>query len=387
MESPIRKFSYGRVTLRYGGSLPRPQIMWDGLDLVNALRTPVPTDELVHDVCELLCILLKSDKHYWHATLNRFFEAFTPTWKSLVREGKISDAASMWIHVLSSVRAWENRSGNLIHKGTPYYFLGATYLYGYDFDRGLRYIFDAFEEDKRATSGDPTLYKAMPAYKVASLIDQPDNYLYPELVLPARIRIDGFLKEYRSRSGSTMQMADFESKFLSNSVFEIQKFFFVYSLLETIKHEATWEPGSVRNEFSEMRNRDLLFDLCIVVDEILRVRFPPATFISAGVFNLCRSKGWVTLDSNSTQLNQNLNPKVAEFPPTPTPRPDVVVPTLLDRTMTYRGAHLSQEMSWMLLAWHLRNYAAHDLSPQGVLVKRHNEITQALMNALFTAIE
>jgi hypothetical protein len=387
MADPIRRFSYGRVSIRYGGSLPRPQILWDGLDLVSALRTPIPTDELVHDLCESLCILLKSDVHYWHATLNRFFEAFTPTWKVLVREGKISDAASMWIHVLSSVRAWENRSGNLIHKGTPYYFLGATYLYGFDFDRGLRYIFDAFEEDKRATSNDPTGYKTMPAYKVASLVDQPDNFLYAGVVLPARIRIEGFLKEYRSKSSSPMQMIDFENKFLCNPLFELQKFFFVYALLEIIKHETTWDPESTRNEFAEMRNRDSLFDLCLIIEEILRCKYPPATFISGGVFNLCKSKGWVTLDGNATQLNQNLNPKVAEIPPTPAPKPDVVVPALLDRKITYRGAPLSQEMSWLLLAWHLRNYAAHDLAPQPILVKRHNEIIQVLMNALFTAIQ
>jgi hypothetical protein len=385
MVDPTLRLNYGRASIRYGGTLARPQILWDGLDLSSALRTPISTDDLVHDICESLRIMLESDKHYWHATINRFFEAFTPAWMTLVREGKTRQAASIWIRVLDSVRAWENRSNNLIHKGTPYYFLGATYLYAFDFDLGLRYIFDAFEEDKKATSNNPTLYKAMPAYKVASLVDQPDNFLYAEMVRPARDRIEGFLKEYCAQSGSLMHMIDFENKFLSNPLFESQKFFFVYSLLEIIKNERSWNPRSIRNEFAEMRNRDSLFDLCLLVDAVLRETYRPAKFISDGVYNYCSQRGWINAsDQNAGQLNQQLAPIISG---NTAPPPDVVVTALLDSTLKYRSNPIPPEMSWMLLAWHLRNFAAHDLAPQAVLVKRHDEITQALMNALFMAVE
>jgi hypothetical protein len=66
---------------------------------------------------------------------------------------------------------------------------------------------------------------------------------------------------------------------------------------------------------------------------------------------------------------------------------DVTVPTLLDLRMTHRGAPITESMSWFLLAWHLSNYAAHDLTPQSVLVRRYGEIIQALMNVLFLTVE
>lgn len=157
----------------------------------------------------------------------------------------------------------------------------------------------------------------------------------------------------------------------------------MYILFGLIKQEGSWNPGA-SNDFAKMRNRSILFDLCLVIDEVLRSKYSPAYYISGGVYNVCRSKGWVSLDSDPRQVNAKLNPKVAGDP---APKPDIVVPALLDLTLTYRGTPVAKEMSWFLLAWHLRNYAAHDLSPQAVLGQRYDEIIQALMNALFMALD
>ena len=126
-----------------------------------------------------------------------------------------------------------------------------------------------------------------------------------------------------------------------------------------MKHEEAWE-ANVPNDFAKMRNRAVLFDLCLVIDEALRSKYPPSDYISDGVYNLCKNRGWISVDSNAGQLNQNLNPRVSGDT---APKPDVAVPSLLDLKMTYRGAPITESMSWFLLAWHLRNYAAHDLTP------------------------
>ena len=151
---------------------------------------------------------------------------------------------------------WEKANKTKIHKGTPYYFLGATYLSANDYDLGLRYLFDAIEQDQEASkrTGATGSFKKAPAYMVASLAQNPHNFLYAGLVAPARSRLEKYLAEYRKETSSSMQLIDFESKFLSNTNLEFQKFLFVYLLFELMKAEDSWNP-SVSNDFAKMRNR------------------------------------------------------------------------------------------------------------------------------------
>ena len=369
--------------MRYGQAAQKPQVLWDGISLVSAINGPVLVDELVPDMCSALSSLIEYDADLGYGACNSFFEAFTSWLLGLAFGGKVAEAADKWANILRLVLDWEKSSKSAIHKGTPYYFLGATYLFGRDFDLGLRYIFDAIEQDKKASTrkGTPGSFKNAPAYMVASLVEDPRNFLYSPLVFPARRRLDGFLESYRAKSTSSMVLKDLESKFLNNTALEFQKFLFVYLVFELIKQETSWNPG-FENDFANMRNRAILFDLCLVIDEVLRNKFPSAKYISDGVFDVFSSKKWLSSEADAGQLNANLNPKVAGGP-----LPDVVVPALLDLSLTYKGANISPEMSWYLLAWHLRNYGAHDLKPQAVLVQRNTEIVQALMNALFMSLE
>jgi hypothetical protein len=101
----------------------------------------------------------------------------------------------------------------------------------------------------------------------------------------------------------------------------------------------TWETP---NDFSKMKNRDILFDICLVIDEVLREKYPPSKYISDGVYKISKSKGWVKpADTNEGSLNQNLNPMVSGE----NALPDAVVPALLDRKSTYRGNSIGAEMS------------------------------------------
>jgi hypothetical protein len=380
------RLSYGRITIRYGSLSAKPQILWDNASLVSALNTPIWYDELLPEACEALQFLFEKDVDAGYGAADCFFGSFTQVWRTLLSQKRIPQAIDHWIEVLQRVRDWENRSHKTVHKGTPYYFLGATYIFAGDNDLGLRYLYDAIEEDKRVSIklGRTDSYKGAPAYMLASLLDDPRNFLYQPVVFPARKRIEGFLDAYRAKSGSSMQMSGFEHKFLQDTTLEFQKLYFVYVVLEIIKHESAWNPATA-NDFANMKNRDLLFDICLIVDGVLRERFPPASFISYGIYNLCSSKGWLnSADGDPSDLNRNLNPMITARPP---PSPQSIVPALIDLTLEYRGSPVRPEMSWLLLAWHLRNYAAHELTPQQVLVQRYEEIIQALMNALFISVE
>jgi len=378
------RFSYGQVTIRYGGQGP-PRVLWNDTSLFSAVQSH-PIQEFMQEVCEALWTLSQTDIGAGYAAADAFFGSFTPTWNGLLQQRRVFDAVQLWVSVLTEVRDWEKQSNKTVHKGTPYYFLGATHIFGGDYDLGFRYVYDAIEEDKSSDSktGHIGAYRNAPAYMLVSLVDSPKNFLYQPIVLPARRRIDQFLQQYRGSTSSTMKLTDFENKFLSSAVLEFQKLFFVYVLLEMIKRENAWDPAGIANDFTKMKNRDILFDLCLVIEEILKAKYSVGS-ISKGVYKLCSARRWLSSeDIDVGKLNENLSPMITG--PT-APGPDVVVPALLDGTLTYRGNRVGKEMSWLILAWHLRNYAAHELTPQEVLVRRYKETAQALMNALFLSLE
>jgi hypothetical protein len=347
-------------------------------------------DDLVPEICEALSSLYDREPDFGYDAINRFFEIVSASWNSLVNDRRIATAARVWTDVLDQVRAWESRSGKRIHKGTPYYFLGSTYIFGSDFNLGFRYLYDAIEEDRIASkkSSNPTSFLKAPAYMVASLINDPKNFLFLPFVKPARNRIDLFLEKYRTQSPSSIKLSlnlpDFEKKFLTRSDMEVEKLYFVYVLFELIKAEGAWSPQSTYNDFSKMRNRDLLFDLCLIIEQVLKILHPGPTTIGPVVYAMCSSKGWLThKEANAGDFNNQLNPKITG----PSADPDIIVPALLDRTISYGGSQVGVAMSWPLLAWHLRNHSAHTLAPERVLVERYDEIVQGLMNSLFVALE
>lgn len=189
MAVPAFRLNYGRVTIRYGDVGTMPQILWDGVSLINA---QLVLDELVPDACTALSLLCEKEAKVGYRATDLFFESFTSAWINLLSQGKVKDAVHHWVRILTLVRKWEEASKSRIHKGSPYYFLGATYLHGSDFDLGMRYLFTAIEEDKETgrKAGTPDSYKAAPAYMVASLVNDPHNLLFASLVTSARNRLD-----------------------------------------------------------------------------------------------------------------------------------------------------------------------------------------------------
>ena len=344
-------------------------------------------EELIPDACEALYVLRQQESDIGYVATNKLFETWGSTWFALVSQHNFDAAALHWISILDPVRRWETKNGKHIHKGTPYYFLAASYLYSSNFDLGFRYLFDAIKEDEKASQGtnNPQSYKSAPAYMLASLVENDQNYLYREIVSPARFRIEQFLATYNRETQTSMAMMDIDARFLNNSAFEFAKLYFDYVLLHLIKLEQMWNSREPQNDFMKMRNRDILLDLCLVIDELLRTKFPSASGIGDGVFSFLSSKHMLNaLESNAGTLNQNLQPMISG---TPYPSPDVIVPALLDLTLMYRTAAVTKEMSWLLLAWHLRNYAAHNLTPRQVLIDRYAEIVQSLMNGLLLCLE
>ena len=67
--------------------------------------------------------------------------------------------------------------------------------------------------------------------------------------------------------------------------------------------------------------------------------------------------------------------------------PDVIIPKLLQMTVKYQGKQVQKEVFIMLTAYHLRNYAGHNIAQQNVLTTQYDEIVKQLFTALFLAID
>jgi hypothetical protein len=295
-------------------------------------------------------------------------------------------ALRLWYKIFNIVWCWENENGSSIHKGTPYYGIAfSLYVLG-DIATSYLYVSNAVEEDKIAYSHTsmPDKYRDSPAYKLATIVDDPNNMLY-DLVKELKNRLTSFIDNYNSYLGKRFTYAELESKFLRNNSFEQLVFYFVYRLSYLIRWERA-HPKAVQNEFTQLHNLDLIFDFCLIVDKVLQARFG-GKMIGENIFELWNARNWLA----STHINSKEKSKTIKDSIKPyvdlDGDPDDKVHKLLNQNCMYNGSHISKEMSVTLLVWYLRNYGGHNIKAQKILVDSFDDIIKFLMYALFMAIE
>lgn len=369
--------------MSYGGDSPST-ILFDGRPVEAALKAGERLETIVFEGSNAALALSDEHPEIGQEGYNAMFHSFTPTWRNSLANTRFFDAAQLWRQVLAAVNEWEKRNRVGVHKGTPFYFLGGSLLLSWNIDIGYQYIYSAIREDRLsgAQAGVPHSYRKAPAYMFASLVDDRKNWFYDGVLL-LRARIQMYLGDYITKTRSSFSLQDLDTRFLQNDAFEVPKLFFTYVIYELLKQDMLWKDPNSDNDFLRMKNRDRIFDLCLVVDKTLSIRFPTAGDISQGVFEFGRHGGFLNIsDHNPGDLNGALNPRVAGR--RPAPDPNVVVPALLGGTITYHGNPVAEQFRWLLLAWHLRNFGAHELSPVPILSDQFAEIVGALMNGLFS---
>jgi hypothetical protein len=307
--------------------------------------------------------------------VDHLFSGFTLGSIPLMQVGANNAASTIWIQVCREVWKWESAHPRKIHKGTPYYFLGGVYLLSGNLDAGFLLVHNAIKEDVSlaTVTGNTVAYKKAPAYMFASLIDDPHNFLF-DLVTEMKQEVEKYILLY-SPAIATFDFPTFSSKFLQNSRLEEEKFMFIYNLETLIQQGKLSAPELVDNEFSRLRNLDVIFNLCLIVDKVLQEHFGN-DLISQNVIDLCREANWINqndLETVRTQIGFN-DP------------PDMIVPKLLSLNLQFNGSPLRLQVSCMLLTWRLRNYGGHNLKGQNIFVSHYWDIIRTLVFALFIAI-
>jgi hypothetical protein len=350
---------------------------------VNRGRLQALSDDLLKTIQEFDQV----ENKYWlcSTAANWYFEQYTVAWAWLLKSGAIRPAVEVLDLACEMAWDWENRnSPYLIHKGTPYFFLGHTYLEAGNVDGAFLMIHNAMEEDERnhpRLGLDP---KTAPAYLFASLdVTNPHNEMYP-FVQSMKQRLDGFLAAHGHWTGTQLGYPEFQRKFLKNVGLEEEKLFFVYSLQQIMNMERLGNPRLVANTFTVFRNIDQLFNISLLVDKVLKLKFN-TDYIREGVLRVLASSDSITETKAGPFESATRYDDGSPFHVNADPK--TVIPRLLSRSLQYRGRKISAVGASLLGAWNLRNYGGHNVGRSPVVTTTlFNRTLDMLFSALFTAV-
>lgn len=292
--------------------------------------------------------------------------------------------------ILRRVWQWEDVNEE-VHKGTIYYFIANAYLEQGDIPSAYIYFFNAMEEDRSnfpALGKDP---KEGGAYLTTSLVDNPQlrPQLYSAVVVPLRNYLQGLIDGYNSRTetrGLTIQELD--QKFLQADSMEDIKRFFVATLHEIFHLSPLNNTKMINNDYSKLKVVDTLFNLSLIIDQILEHRFlgnasGRQRSMGNAVYRLTIHLSWTnsTRDHDAGEFLGRVRPRLNNI------TPDQRVPALLNGSTLYNGQNISAQKMAMFLAYHLRNFAGHNIEGQSILVTRYSEVLTAIMDAFLTTVE
>jgi len=311
---------------------------------------------------------------------DNFFTNFTYLWENYMNSGNINKAKKLWDSVLGLAYDWEKKNDNKrIHKGTPYYFYGVTSIIAGNISGGFLLMHQAFREDQETEKKDfPD--PETPAYSFITL----DYAKINQYFLPKVIEIAKFLNEkiktyVKSRKGN-LNLKDFKQKFLENKedklIIDIV-YYFIYSLFQlhelfNIREEVT------KNNFASMLEASTIFDLCLVLDNILKIKDEEKKHkhLSEHIDYLSkksnlRYKNYINIPNNEIYDNSE------KFTP--------VLKELLESK--YKKSKLNDIEKDFAISLICRNYGAHQLRNNPLIYVNFKDIVQRILNSIFYSVE
>jgi hypothetical protein len=314
------------------------------------------------------------------------YQSFTSYWNVLLSKGQDVLGIQLWKNVLSITHKWEEANKPItIHKGTPCFFLAENYLLVGDRDLGFQYLYSALLDDINLAADVQSFnYPACaPSYLTITMRANKDNHLYP-LVDQLRKHLDKYIFAYNQEYSKSFTISDFDSKFLENKYLKDIVSYFVLNFLYLFESNRSTIDKS--NEILKLRNLDLIFNICLIIDKTLEqakknhacVRHP--LYFSDGIKWISQRRSWMN-EADLTSLwgenNLDLNNS----------NPDDVIPRLLLKNEYFKNKAVKQEIHDLLVAYKFRNYGGHNIKQQNCLTDKFEDIIQALFSSLFISIE
>jgi hypothetical protein len=299
------------------------------------------------------------DQKYGDAgEIDQFFNGFTPLWNHRLAAGDWGGAAIVWRWALRPALAWESHKNARLHKGTAFYFASMSAILAGDLDAGYLYGHRALEED-RVTHG--TCAPLTPSLSLVAMDADNANQAFRSWVVEKARFVEARLATYRQSSGRAFDFGTLRSRLLDRPGFVEPTFLLSYCVAR-LRRLDTLMPGGLDGDFASQLRLNILFDLTMVTDAILR-RVAPSQWQFIDLADALSSVARLTLTkADLGTINGDLK---NDFSAT--------VIKILD------GGYS--------LAYGCRNRGAHHLSGGHVISHRFGELRQSLMNMVFLAVE
>ena len=272
---------------------------------------------------------------------------------------RFNDAEDLWNDVLKLAYNWEEKTGERIHKGTPYYFLGVTLILRKDLDRGFLMMHQALEEDKRSFKDSYTQY---PAYFFVTLNYENDQYFRQQILVIANY-IDERLESYRESGRGSLNMSDFKSRFLMETKLQESVFYFVFSVFRIRRLVVETNLKHTQNVFGSLLQANIIFDLCLVIETILKNKIPPdpdprKRYVMFYLLEKLSAKSSLSLNKDKLkQINGSFN---TNFKTT--------LESLLESRYEFQDRTEPQQIETDLaIAYGFRNFGAHKIEYHSII--------------------
>jgi len=309
------------------------------------------------------------------------FESLAGFWEQMLLSQNLDRLGiSFWRQILDIVNKWQKNNGDIfIHKGTPYYFLAENYFLVGDLDSAFTYLHNALKIDQQTWQWEQEGH--IGAYSLSKMIDDPYTQMN-RLSKEHHVHLNKFIKKFNSEFGD-LTLEEISNKFLKNEEkFNIVGYFFVFTFYSIIHYQKNLQLETPENYFSKVRSLDMIFNLCLIIDEVFKNRFiensSDDNYISNGIHEYCKK---FHFDYLTFQKRWKIEGKFDRN------RPENTIPLLLEKTEKYEGNLLPKEVYTLMLAHYCRNIGAHSLNENSFFVTHYEKIINELMMALFLAIK
>lgn len=317
-----------------------------------------------------------ASKYYFLGDYNKqddFFNQFTPIWIDLLKKSRFAEAEEIWQIALSVSQKWE-KSKSRVHKGTPYYFLGVTQILNNNLEDGFLSIHQALEEDKITHN---TLTPSRPAYFFTTLDYNQSDQFFKTKVIDISQYLANRIHDYQKDRSGTLTLEELKERFLENTDLREEVFLFVYSIFRLQKILENTDQKLLCNELSAILHGKLFFDLGLVIEKAIEYKNPdsltnPKLMFSHEI-NFLMDEGLLSMTKNQ---RDKINSDFKNFEQT--------LKEILTNKYSISIPKIEEDI---MIAYRIRNFAAHKIEKQSILYKENKDIGQRLFNALFYIIE
>lgn len=298
-----------------------------------------------------------------------YFNNFTPVWFSLINQKRFAEAENIWREALEITSEWEKERGLRVHKGTPYYFWAVTCFLNEDLETGFWLMNQALIEDIITYRNDEP---DTPAKFFLYFEPAPQHQFFRNKLVEIKDFLDKkLIKDYSNSRNRCFDYSLFENKFLKNrDIIKDVKFHFNLNVFR-LKKILNQQKPDAKNTIASLLYLEILFDLCRVFEYLITC---------SDLFSSVKSFASKYKPNSVINNLQNSNEfKTADFMDTLT--------KILNGTYKINNYNLDEIEKDILITFGFRNFGAHKIEENELIITNFEIIAQSILNSIFLAIE